>query len=366
MALDFVKDASNYLSYGIGGLSSRINGESKYAVSALIRPDTYSATSPTNNENVVFRLMVNGTTNVLTLRVDLVAATPRVHVTARSIAADSAQTVTGTTVDLAAGSWHQIGALVDIAGDSISPVADGIIDNASAVTFGGSAVIIGTPTEPDRIGAHSATPPNIEDQFDGIIAECAIWALGSGDTGADFTSEEWLSLAEGTCPLLVRPQALAFYEPFLIKRTSPTDHISKATGTITGSLSYVDHPRILMPKRKKVYHFAPGTATYNIVLSASSISRATFQRQANLAIRTVSTSRAITTRIGQLFKSGVSTCRAAIVVQVPNITHIAISVVSTCSAALSLVKGLATRTFTGGAGLGIHLPMPRRWRRRKR
>lgn len=239
MAIDFVKNAANYLTYG-NNIGALLHGASKIAVSAVVWADSYSATSPTNNANCILRVMQDGGNNGLTFRVNLVSSVPRVAVTVRSVGTDAAQNVTGDTVDLAIGQWHQVGVMIDIAGDSVTPIANGIADDTTGVTFANAVWTLGTPSEPDRIGAHSATPPATNDQWDGPAAELSIWVLGSGD--AVFTPAEWLTLG-GWSSGFVRPDKRVFYEPFIA--APPVDKIGALAGTITGSLSYVAHPPVL-------------------------------------------------------------------------------------------------------------------------
>ena len=75
--------------------------------------------------------------------------------------------------------------------------------------------------------------------FNGRIAEVAIWDV-------DLTDAEVASLADGLCPLFVRPGRLVAYWP-LLGRFDP--EISVRGGfdlTVTGAL-VGDHPRILYP-----------------------------------------------------------------------------------------------------------------------
>ncbi len=77
--------------------------------------------------------------------------------------------------------------------------------------------------------------PSITEYFGGAIAEVGVWDVG-------LTDAEVLSLSNGACPLLIRPQSIVFYDP-LPAASSGGDLVggripSVATGT--GAL----HPRV--------------------------------------------------------------------------------------------------------------------------
>lgn len=77
--------------------------------------------------------------------------------------------------------------------------------------------------------------------FTGSLAEMAVWnvALDAGEIAA---------LAKGFSPLFIRPQSLVAYWPLRgYAAPEPDLWSNNLAGTLTGSPSAVDHPRVLYP-----------------------------------------------------------------------------------------------------------------------
>lgn len=81
---------------------------------------------------------------------------------------------------------------------------------------------------------------------DGAVAEAAIWTV-------DLGAREWLALAAGYSPLLVRPDALIFYDPLITDGTVHTDRIGGLAGTEGSALGNWPHPPIIYPRTPDLY-----------------------------------------------------------------------------------------------------------------
>jgi hypothetical protein len=284
MAIDFVKNASNYLSYAAGSFNGVLSGASKISVSAWVNIDTLDLIA---FGNVVVQANISGGNAGLKLSIDGATGQSKVRLQARSGATDAAQTRTGS-VDVGTATWVQVGGTVDIGADSIATVSNGSIEGSTSVTFGQTTYTPGTATDSDRVGAGNLVPVETNQQMDGRIGPVSVWTFTA--TQDALVAGEWAALGDGFDPLLVRPQNLIFYEPFTVVRTTPSDYISKLTATITGTLSYAPGTRVFAPKKKR-YWFRPPT-TYSQSLSATAkrsaiIRRSTFLTRSDAVVRRV-------------------------------------------------------------------------------
>jgi hypothetical protein len=243
LALDFTKDGTNYLHLGNGAISPLLAGCSKFAVSALIHPDALTNSGATNNYVIRWNI-ASGTTLGGGINIDTSgSASGVIRASARSNSGDGLQFRQGSG-SVGTGSWKHVGMVADLPNDLIYTVLNGSVEGSTAVAFGGTTYTnAGGQSVTDRIGSNTGVPPGTAEQFDGRIAEVAVWALGSGD--ALLTAEEWAALAGFVSPALIRPHLLVYHND-LNRRTS--DRVAGVAGTVSGSLSYADHPRILVPR----------------------------------------------------------------------------------------------------------------------
>lgn len=89
----------------------------------------------------------------------------------------------------------------------------------------------------------------ITKDFNGAIAECAIWNVA-------LTATEILALSQGYSPILVRPGSLVFYTPLVRELTN-----FKGTAMTNNSSTVFDHPRIIYPANYQIAPFAAAAAT---------------------------------------------------------------------------------------------------------
>lgn len=235
MSRDFTKNVSNYMSLGVDAISALIAGAGAVSVGCWIHADTFSASASGNLLLVAYMDTVAG----LLFYVPDVAGTKIVTLSGRSNNTDPLQTVTGVTA-VTTGANHHVGAVLDVAGDSIRVYLDGTQDASGSVTFSSATYTPGTPTSADTIGGDGVPPSATTEQHDGRIGELAVWA-------ADITTAGFEQLADGFSPALVRPDALVFYMPLLGRNSPETDVVGGRSGTITGTIAQADHFRVLMP-----------------------------------------------------------------------------------------------------------------------
>jgi hypothetical protein len=243
MALDFNKTITNFLSYANGAFNPHLSGAVKIAFSARVFADTITANG---DANFIFKTVIDTTRTGFGLRIDGTAGANVLGIQARSTSADTLIDINGTGA-ITAGVWSHVGALFDYPGDAITHVVNGVISGPTGVTFGATTYTTGSPSVPDRIGCNEQTP-TADRQWDGRITEVGVWHLVSGD--ADFSAAEWDALNEGVSPLLIRTNRLVFWEPFVVRRTAPTDYISGLQGTISGTLNYDTGPGVYWPRRR--------------------------------------------------------------------------------------------------------------------
>lgn len=88
----------------------------------------------------------------------------------------------------------------------------------------------------------------------GDLSEGALWQ-------AALTADEMGVLADGVCPLLVRPAALIHYWPIWGNHSPELDLVGGANGTLTGTTK-LDHNRMIYPSRRRVIVSGAATTEY--------------------------------------------------------------------------------------------------------
>jgi hypothetical protein len=258
MARDFTKNTSNYMRVGVDKINPLISGASAVSIHAVAKPDTITATSGAN------RLVVSAVSNtqggiVLSLHNGTSAL---VRVAARSGTGDAAQVAVGSSV-VSTGSYASFGGVADFANDAVRVYYNGAEEANTAVTFANATYTPGTPTTlNDTIGADDTT----SNQFDGAIAEVAIW-------NTDIGTSAFAMLADGVSALAVRPDALVFYMPLVGKYSPEIDVVSGQSGTITGTVAEIAHPRVMYPRRTKFRRFATASAGTTYYIPSDGYSR---------------------------------------------------------------------------------------------
>lgn len=224
MSRIFTKNVANYMSLGVSGLATILSGKGVFSVSAKIKIATVDTAT---GNNVVLSVIDNGVTSGMSLGVEAISGIPKVRVSARSVNTDAKQTKIGATT-ISTGVDAYIGAIVDVAGDTLTVYLNGSNDGSSAVTFNNTTWTLGTPTGADTVGGYLA-PPVTTDQFDGEISEIAIWDIA-------LSGANWTSLAGGTPASSVASGNLVYYLPIAGVSSPEPPTVGTPQGTITGSL----------------------------------------------------------------------------------------------------------------------------------
>jgi hypothetical protein len=169
--------------------------------------------------------------------IDDTTATKSVRIGARS-ATETRQIANGTT-SIPLNQWSRLGAVVNYAGDFIQPYVNGAAEGGGAVAFTNTAFTLATPATADSLGGFGAPPAATPAQWDGLIAEVAIWTSDIGAAG--FAQLEKVSAR------LVSPATLVYYSALRGKGATEVDTISSLVGTITGSIPTADGPGVTEP-----------------------------------------------------------------------------------------------------------------------
>jgi len=162
----------------------------------------------------------------------------------------------GTTV--ATGTWyHACGVLTSTTSRDI------YLDGASPVNNTTSQ----TPTGINRVYLGVINGSAFD--HDGQLAEAGVWNVA-------LSAAEVASLAKGFSPRLIRPESLMAYWP-LLGRVSPEPDLKGGYPlTITGTVPYADHPRIIYPTKRRFYSVpaAGGGGTENADGSSAGVGAA--------------------------------------------------------------------------------------------
>jgi len=247
MARDFSKNTANYLSLGTGTLGALLNALGAVSVHAWLYADTLSTGA---NDNRSVTVKVSGSSAGVAMFVG--GATAKFGIGGRSVVTDGFQSKSATTT-FTSGAWHACGGVCDFAGDVVTPYYQGVAEGGGAVTFANPAFTYGAATNHDMIGAADNAPGSTAQQFDGRIAEVAIWTVDIGANG-------FASLAKGYSPPFVRPDKLIFYADLLGRGSPERDLRSGATGTITGSVPVYAHVPIIYPATGRSRRYATAAA----------------------------------------------------------------------------------------------------------
>ena len=227
MSRVFTKNTSNYMSLGVGGLGSLINGAAAVSVHVWAR---YATLSTAANNNAIVTVNINGaaTTGLLLSAHNGTSAVLRAG--ARSLTADAFQAANGTTV-LSSATYYSLGAVYNFTADTITPYVNGTAEGGASVTFGSNTFTLGTPSAAECIGATFAPPGSVVSQWDGELEALAIW--NTALSGADFTN-----LAAGAWPGAIATANLVSLH-ILAGYDSPEPNLVSGgpSGTITGTVA---------------------------------------------------------------------------------------------------------------------------------
>lgn len=247
MSRDFVKSTSNRLSLGANLLNPLLERAEQISFHAWIVID--STTTFANDNRVISILISGGTTSGLSLSVEHSGSNRLVRVGARSESADTYRTLDGVTA-LDTGVWYSIGGIFDFRGGFLTVYLNGSLDSRGSAAWGQTAYAPSASTGNDGIGCvfNGTFPVGTSTQFDGRIAEVAIWRQNIGNVA-------FAELARGFTPLArysagarslteAFPSLVAYLPLYGIDSPEPDLTGNGIKGTISGTLNPCDHPRI--------------------------------------------------------------------------------------------------------------------------
>lgn len=234
MARDFSKNTSNYMLLGANAINPLLSGAPGVTVSAWVQADAFDATD--FNNRIFVALMTGASTSGIVL---CVAGGPpaRARFAIRSENGGTLYTCDGATT-LSTGTWYHLAGVADIAGDSMATYLNGASDATASTAFTSTSFTPSTPTGNDTIGcvvgAGGTTPASTAVQFDGRIAEVAVWkvALSAGEIAG---------LAGGNPATKYRPQSLVLYHQLLGHGSPERSLVGGPSGTITGTVAQASH-----------------------------------------------------------------------------------------------------------------------------
>lgn len=236
MAREFTKNTANYIDLPNNSYSPRVVGASAISINAWVYPRSVTGTG---SDNRVINAVIDGG-NLTGFMIGLFNSSglAKIRVGGRSVGTDSFQRLDGpTTVPF--NTWSNIGAVLDYANDQERVYFNGALDASAAKVFGNTTYTQNSaPTVGDAIGSSTSPPGGTAEQFDGYIAELAVWAGDIGDTGM-------YQLARRFAPKLVRFNLARVYFPLIGRSNPERDIVGGLTGNITGSIPDAPHPPII-------------------------------------------------------------------------------------------------------------------------
>jgi hypothetical protein len=238
MARTFSKNVANYMTLPAGSLGSLFSGKAKLSISAWVFMNSFTTGA---NDNGLITVIDTAATVGVEFSISGAASAAKVRASGRSQSTDARQSFSGATT-VSISTWHHVGMVMDLTNKVFRVYLDGSLDGTSgALTFGATTWVQGTtPTTNDTIGGIYLPTPATTDQFDGNIAELALWSDDIADSGM-------AALGKGYSPELIRPSLLLEHFPLLGTKSPEPSTRSTLAGTINGSVPAATHPRILQP-----------------------------------------------------------------------------------------------------------------------
>lgn len=229
MARDFSKNTSNYLSLPAGNIGAGLNGTRAISIAAWVYADTLTGGS--DNDYLINVWCAS----FAQLKITLSDMRGQFY----NPAAVGAIPDRYASSALTTGVWTHICFTYSVyAYQTPDCYINGVLSNGSGTwEIGGSAWGYSAYAIPDSIGCKIAasTPTNTSQQFDGKIADLAIWTGNIGIKGAQ-------QLAAGCSPLRILPAVLLAHWPLWGEYSPDIDLIRKAQANVSGSVPKIDGP----------------------------------------------------------------------------------------------------------------------------
>lgn len=265
MAREWNKNTSNSTIFNSARpLGALINGAKAVVVSCWCYP-TYVDVSTGNFRNTFLDIEIQtagSSTGKPGVRLALYAPSAtnsfKFSLSAASTNGDSTAIMNANTT-FSTGQYYHVLGQVDYTNKAMQVYVNGTLDlNATGLTFGSNTY---THTSwasgryPDAIGCisnASNVPYGTPYQFNGRLAELAIWAIPIGESW--FTQEEASALAGGANSLRIRTPRLVYYDPIYSASSLLGNHVSpNIKPTLRGSIPAFRHPKVSPMRSRLAY-----------------------------------------------------------------------------------------------------------------
>src|SRR5574343_153801 len=218
----------------INTVNTALNGAAAVTFAAWARFASTSSAAAADNR--ILHSYINGTAAGLVLNFDNNTSgwNVRIRGGCRAAAGDTTQQKTGDT-NLSADTWYHVGAVFNVAADTITVYVNGAADGSASVTFTQSAYTAGTAsaTYVDSIGGQF-NGASLVSALTGRVADVAVWSADIGATG-------FARLAAGDRPNRVSPSSLRLFFP-LYGISSEQNVVGSGTLTAVSSPTASAHP----------------------------------------------------------------------------------------------------------------------------
>lgn len=234
MARDFSKSTSNYALLGAGDVNNIISGAAAISIHCWAQADSFN-TANLNNRLLNAVVGAAGTGIMFSVHNGVSAVLVG---GGRARDADSFQQVNGTTV-LATGTWYSLGLVFNYGASTLQPYVNGVAEGSPSVTFGAATYTAGSPALADSIGGPAGVPSVTAPQWDGAIAEFALWTRA-------LSAAEFAALAQRAPAARFRP---ARYWPMLGSEGAAIRELARGGPhlSVTGTIGNRAHAPVAAP-----------------------------------------------------------------------------------------------------------------------
>jgi hypothetical protein len=250
----FVKsDTASFVRFGnqANGLGHLLAGASKIAIAVWVYPTTVSTGG---SDNSILHSVISGNGNTFGVKININGASGqrRVQVQVRANAADSAHAALSSG-SVTLNAWNHIVTVIDLVAGSIVVYLNGTATTTSGITFpsatydfpsgvNGVDWLSGSSTS-----SGAATPVSGTSQFEGRIAELAIWTFASGETAHDSTDVSTLyNAGSGLNANVLKRSNMRYYLPLYGNLSPETALVDTRSGaaqpTVGASSVQAAHP----------------------------------------------------------------------------------------------------------------------------
>ncbi len=240
------KSATNYLSL-TGHVGDLLDGARAVSFFCWARVETANG-SAFQNLNRLVHLTVGANSPGFTVNLNPGASPPQLHIQCQPTSGDTLRSFV-STLSVSLGAWHAIGAVANIAGDTMRAYVDGSEQSGTSGTWTATSWAQGSPTTSDAIGY---TPVSGGSAPADLLADGSYWGSLDGELSAlcfwpcDIGSAAFYRLSCGEHPLAVAPAGAILF-PLDGAQWHEHEQHHRVLGSLNGSLPVVPGPPKLRP-----------------------------------------------------------------------------------------------------------------------